>query len=138
MIPWISPTRTAHAWKLSFNKILMKPQYFQSNIFFWLWPIKVKCCISTCSINKQDGNVFQHQLRFILFSLPLNYKITKITKIYKFIKQYQILNMNNIVWFCLYLYLISVRGESLVCRPTRESLKSPMTVVFIHFQAIEF
>lgn len=50
-----------------------------------------------CSINKQDGNVFQHQPRFILFSLPLNYKITKITKIYEFIKQNQILNINNIV-----------------------------------------
>lgn len=49
------------------------------------------------SINKQDGNVCQHQPRFILFSLPLNYKITKITKIYKFIKQNQILNINNIV-----------------------------------------
>lgn len=33
--------------KIVIQQILMKPQYFQNNISLWLWPIEVKCFIST-------------------------------------------------------------------------------------------
>lgn len=51
---------------------------------------------NSCSIIKQDGNVFQHQLRFTLLSLPLNHKINvrKKAQVYERFRQSQILNIN--------------------------------------------